>query len=189
MEYVLTIRFIDFHEYDTRTSTYTVHVNGIAGINTKPHSAPTGCWTWPHLLPHAFHVAGIGRWQPAVSLPWALIWLLFPEQPVVREAPQLICLYENHYSWLCCWFSLIRAFSLMICWMNIFLRTLKVWYHASSRVAMYSAYGTQVIIEHENGGYNTRVSKIIIGNGVFWACSAWSYFKPVKALLRVHYEM
>ena len=49
--------------------------------------------------------------------------------------------------------------------------------------ALYSADRTQGIVEHENGGYSTWVSKVDIGNSVLWACSARTHFKPVKALL------
>ena len=48
---------------------------------------------------------------------------------------------------------------------------------------LYSADGTRKIIEHEIGGYSTLASKVNIGNGIFWACSARSHINPVKALL------
>ena len=48
---------------------------------------------------------------------------------------------------------------------------------------LYSADETLKIIEHEIGGYSTLASKVNIGNSVFWACSAKSHTKPVKALL------
>lgn len=36
--------------------------------------------------------------------------------------------------------------------------------------ALYSAYETRKIIEHENGGYKAWVFKEYIGNSILWAC-------------------
>ena len=49
--------------------------------------------------------------------------------------------------------------------------------------ALYSTDGTWEIIEHENGGYSARASKVYIRNSILWDCSARSHFKPVKAPL------
>ena len=38
-------------------------------------------------------------------------------------------------------------------------------------------------VEHENGSYNAWALKVNVGNSVLQACSTWSHFKPVKALL------
>ena len=39
------------------------------------------------------------------------------------------------------------------------------------------------MIEHENGGYSAWASKLNVRNDLLLACSARSYFKPVKAPL------
>ena len=44
--------------------------------------------------------------------------------------------------------------------------------------ALYFTDGTREIIEHKNGGYGIRASKVKVGNGVLQACLAWSHFKP-----------
>ena len=47
--------------------------------------------------------------------------------------------------------------------------------------ALYPTDGTWEIIEHENGGYSVRASKVYIRNSVPQDCTARSHFKPVKA--------
>ena len=49
--------------------------------------------------------------------------------------------------------------------------------------ALYPTDGTWEIIEHENGGYSVRASKVYIRNSVLQDCTARSHFKPVKTLL------
>ena len=53
----------------------------------------------------------------------------------------------------------------------------------SLRSTLYSGYKTQKMIEHENGSYSARVSKVNIGNSIRQTCSASSHFKLVKAPL------
>ena len=53
----------------------------------------------------------------------------------------------------------------------------------SAGSALYSTDGTLEIIEHKKDSCSTQASKVNIGNGVLWICSARSHFKPVKVPL------